>query len=276
MGMVETIVLLFFLTLLISFLGSLSGVGGGILYVPLLLLVVGDYYGIDQIKFISTFLVFTSALFNVLLEAYKKNINYWIILLAIIFATPAIFLGQYLNTVFNALIIKIIIIVFLGIVTLLLLLSEYVFKQKTYSKKPPQNKFWIVPLNKNDQTQINLLIIPVVAFCSGIITALTGMGGGPVIMPALILLCYLNMKQATPISHTIIMVSSFVSLMLNYQTFTNQTITLNYLLPLSVAAIGSTTLAFVLKKHFHKEIYIKWLLIILIWASIIKMIVDIV
>ncbi|AVP49334.1 MAG: hypothetical protein C5T88_01930 [Williamsoniiplasma luminosum] len=84
------------------------------------------------------------------------------------------------------------------------------------------------------------------------------------------------MKQATPISHTIIMVSSLVNLLVNYQLFGQGDLGLNYLLPLSFAALSATFLAFYLKKYFTKEIYIKWLLILLIWASIIKVIVYLV
>ncbi|AGR41263.1 TSUP family transporter [Spiroplasma taiwanense] len=98
MGTIEIVILLLFLTLLVSFLGSISGVGGGVLYVPLLLVILTTY-ALEEIKFISTFLVFISATFNVILECFKKNINY-------------------------------IIIIFLTIVTILLILSEYVFKKK--------------------------------------------------------------------------------------------------------------------------------------------------
>ncbi|ATZ17520.1 hypothetical protein ELUMI_v1c07980 [Williamsoniiplasma luminosum] len=40
MTTIEIIILLFCLTILIAFLGSLSGVGGGVLYVPLFLLIL--------------------------------------------------------------------------------------------------------------------------------------------------------------------------------------------------------------------------------------------
>ncbi|AGR41262.1 sulfite exporter TauE/SafE family protein [Spiroplasma taiwanense] len=118
------------------------------------------------------------------------------------------------------------------------------FLKKSSNKIIYKKNFLIININKKSETKINMLKISLITFFAGIITSLTGMSGGPIIMPALVLLCYLNMKEAAPISHTIIMISSLINLIIKNENFTNSSITLNFLLPLSFAAIISTVSAF--------------------------------
>lgn len=94
-------------------------------------------------------------------------------------------------------------------------------------------------------------------------------------MPLLLLTCGLTMKQATPISHSIIAVTAFVSLCFSYKFFANQNLNLHISLPMACGVISGTIIAYIFKSKITNEIVIKWILIILIWVSIIKMIIDI-
>ncbi|AVP49335.1 hypothetical protein [Williamsoniiplasma luminosum] len=91
--------------------------------------------------------------------------------------TPAIFLSNYLNTLFNALIIQMIMIIFLGIVTICLILSEYAFKKKTQQIIVDKKSFLLIKINQQKAMKINVLKVALISFLAGIITALTGMGG---------------------------------------------------------------------------------------------------
>ncbi|WP_031543222.1 sulfite exporter TauE/SafE family protein [Mesoplasma photuris] len=257
----------------VTTLGSVSGVGGGVLFIPILLIILPTK-NIDEIKFISIFLVFLGALINVLMEMYKKKLNYWILLIGIIISIPSIFLGQYLNSLFDQRITKIIIVCLLSIVNIVLIISHYWLKDIKLFKSKNSNSWYNIYLN--DQKTINIFYVGAISFFGGLVTSLTGMGGGPLLMPLLLIFCNLQMKEAAPISHSLIAVSSLITLIFNFETFSNTQLMLENVLPMAMASIGGVFLGYWLKNKIKKEIYIKWLLILLMWASIIKMIIDLI
>ncbi len=273
-----TLLWLSIIVLLISILGSISGVGGGVLYVPLFLVFLNDE--LNDIKYISTFLVFLGSFMNVAIEIVKKRLNYKILLLGVIFSTISILIGNVISKSINSdAVIKIIVAVTLIIVTFMLIYSEYFLKVKDNSQKQYKlNKNFYIINNEGDK--INIILLSLISFIGGIITSLTGMGGGPIIMPLLIIIFSLKISSAAPISHTLIMVSSFISLILNpismgYNPWAVKEIWVKNLV-FAIPVILGFIAAIYLKKVIKKEIYIKWLLIIVIWVSIIKIILDLV
>ncbi|WP_338971928.1 sulfite exporter TauE/SafE family protein [Spiroplasma endosymbiont of Panorpa germanica] len=274
MQLVWQIPTLLIIAALVSGLGSLSGVGGGVLFVPILLLLLKSN-SVEEIKFLSTLLVFASAAINVGFNLFKKSISYKVILVGIVFSLPMVFLGNYVVTLFNADILKLIIGFLLLVVGGLLVLVEYFFKNRTL-KKINENQvisgFRFIKVN--DESYISSIKLITIAMTGGFVTSLTGMGGGPILMPFLLIWCKLSMKQASPISHALIAGSSLIALLTNYQNFENFELLVPIGLPMIIGVISGTILALILKKYLKKEIYIKWVLIILIWLSAIKMIVD--
>ncbi|ALD66484.1 sulfite exporter TauE/SafE family protein [Spiroplasma cantharicola] len=273
-----TLLWLSIIILLISILGSISGVGGGVLYVPLFLLFLNDE--LNEIKYISTFLVFLGSSMNVLIEIIKKRLNYKILLVGIVFSTISILIGNTISKSINSdSVIKIIVAVTLVIVTFMLIYSEYFLKIKDNSQKVYKlNKNFYITSNEGEK--INILLLSLISFIGGIITSLTGMGGGPIIMPLLIIIFSLKISTAAPISHTLIMISSFISLILNpismgYNPWTVKEVWIKNLV-FAIPVILGFIAAIYLKKIIKKEIYIKWLLIIVIWISIIKIILDLI
>ncbi len=273
-----TLLWLSIIVLLISILGSISGVGGGVLYVPLFLVFLNDE--LNDIKYISTFLVFLGSFMNVAIEIVKKRLNYKILLVGVVFSTISILIGNVISKSINSdAVIKIIVAVTLIIVTFMLIYSEYFLKVKDNSQKQYKlNKNFYIINNEGDK--INIILLSLISFIGGIITSLTGMGGGPIIMPLLIIIFSLKISSAAPISHTLIMVSSFISLILNpismgYNPWAVKEIWVKNLV-FAVPVILGFIAAIYLKKVIKKEIYIKWLLIIVIWVSIIKIILDLV
>lgn len=262
--------ILIIVALLVSVLGSISGVGGGVLFVPILLFLLVDNT-FDEIRFVSTLLVFITALINVIIEIIKKRFSWLLSLLIIAVSIPTLFFGNYLASLINQKITQIIVIIILSIITILLSFSDYL--NKKIKIKPINKKAWYIL--KTNYGSLNIFMVMLIVFLAGIVTALTGMGGGPIIMPLLLLTCGLTMKNSTPISHNIIAIASLISLCLSYQFFSNQTLNLQVSLPMVCGvAIGTIVAAFI-KKRIENETYIKWLLIILIWISIIKMIIDV-
>ncbi|WP_339033345.1 sulfite exporter TauE/SafE family protein [Spiroplasma endosymbiont of Cantharis rufa] len=273
-----TLLWLSIIVLLISILGSISGVGGGVLYVPLFLVFLNDE--LNEIKYISTFLVFLGSFMNVAIEIVKKRLNYKILLVGVVFSTISILIGNVISKSINSdAVIKIIVAVTLIIVTFMLIYSEYFLKVKDNSQKQYKlNKNFYIINKEGDK--INIILLSLISFIGGIITSLTGMGGGPIIMPLLIIIFSLKISSAAPISHTLIMVSSFISLILNpismgYNPWVVKEIWVKNLV-FAIPVILGFIAAIYLKKVIKKEIYIKWLLIIVIWISIIKIILDLI
>lgn len=274
MNIAILIVILIIVALLVSVLGSISGVGGGILFVPILLLLLPDN-SFSEIRFVSTLLVFASAFINVFLEFLNKRFSWILIALISVIAVPTIFLGNYLASLIDQKITQIIVIILLSIVTILLSFNDLISKKVlAWRKNKKIEDSWYI-LKTNYGISLNIFTIIVITFLGGIITALTGMGGGPILMPLLLLTCGLTMKQATPISHTVIAITSFVTVCLNYQFFTNQDLNLQVSLPMICGVVAGTIIAYFIKNKIKNEAIIKWILIVLIWASIIKMIIDV-
>ncbi|ATZ18735.1 hypothetical protein ESOMN_v1c03530 [Williamsoniiplasma somnilux] len=263
--------LLIIITLVISVLGSLSGVGGGVLFLPLfLLLLVNNNF--QEIKLLSTILVFTSSLINTCINFYKKQYNYLIFLNVIIFAIPGVFLGNYLETLINPKWVQFLIALLLLMVSIILILQMYVIKPN--QKKEPIAKYNWIYIVQNQQ-KINCLQLSLIIFLAGILTSLTGIGGGPIIMPILLIWLKLNLKVSVPISHSIIAVTSLITLITNYKVIGNYQIDwLTVVLPTIIGVIIGTLSAIYFKKYFKKDNYLRWILISLILGSSVKMFVD--
>ncbi|WP_338969423.1 sulfite exporter TauE/SafE family protein [Spiroplasma endosymbiont of Labia minor] len=289
MGLAAIIPILIFASILISFFGSIAGVGGGVLFIPLLLMIFPEK-SFEELKFVSTLLVFISAFINVLIEIIKKRINWWLMLVILIFSVPSILFGNWLATLFDQNIAKLIIAVLLFLVTVLLIIAEYVIKPLQLKKsenidqtqtdnvnasnliEQKKNSWFMLKINAD--TKVNLFWIILITIVGGIVTSVTGMGGGPILMPMLLLICLLSMKEAAPISHIIIGITSAVSLIFQYNMFDNKELNLHLSLPMIMGVIAGTIACMYAKKYITKEIYIKWILIVLIWVSIGKIIFD--
>lgn len=264
----------------VALLGSLSGVGGGVLHIPVMVWVLATTFDIKEIKFISTFLVFASALINLFIGIKNKKISYLVLLYAFSAAVPAVFLGNFINNIITkAWITEVIIVVLLIYVTIQLIINQYVLKKKNVSQKIDQ-KWYHIKL-KNNNKLVNVFYLCIISFFAGIVTSLTGMGGGVILMPFLILVIKLNIKDSAPISHSIIFITSLLTIIIestlgetNY--FTDSLAMKNILVPMLAGAIIGTVITIFVKKYIKKETIILWILISLIWISIIRMTYEIV
>ncbi|ATZ16294.1 hypothetical protein JN01_0292 [Entomoplasma freundtii] len=252
----------------VSLLGSISGVGGGVLFIPLLLLLFPNR-DFAELKFVSTLLVFTTALFNVGFAAIKRQVSWKLSLFIVCLSIPFIFLGLYLASLLNPKWTQLVVLIILVIVTFLLMFKDFI---KRKPKTLNVNHWWYLKLPGGET--VNLLAIGFIVFSGCFVTTLSGMGGGPLIMPLLVLLCALTFKQAAPISHLMIAIATGINLLFSYKMFGHGELNLTITLPMLVGSLGGTILAFFIKDKIKNEKIIKWLLIILIWCSIIKMLID--
>jgi len=175
------------LALLIGISLGLLGGGGSILTVPILVYVLK----IDPKTAIALSLAIVG--FSTLIGSFnnyrKQNIEYKIAMIFLICAFPATILGSFLSTKvssnFQMLLFSIIMII-----TSLFMFRE---RKESLEEKTPNNIF------------IGLSSIFV-----GILTGLIGVGGGFLIVPALMLFANLKMKRAVGTSLMIISINSLI------------------------------------------------------------------
>jgi uncharacterized membrane protein YfcA len=215
----------------VAILGTFSGVGGGVLHIPVMVWVLTEI-DLKEIKFISTILVFASALINTAIAMYKKEINYWIMIVAVVVATPTIFLGNYINDLINSGITEIIIVILLSYVTIQLIINQYVFKKRSVEQNM-QRRWYHIYLQKNGKL-VNGFFLCLVSFLTIIIESTMG----------------------------------------NENYFKDSHAMINVTTPMICGAVAGTVAAAFLKRFIKKEVVILWILIVLIWASIAKMIYD--
>lgn len=215
--------------ILISFLGSISGVGGGVIFIPLFLLILTNR-SMGEIKYLSTLLVFTSSFINVLIYSIKKNLNLWIVLICVVVSLPTIFLGNFISTLIDDKILKIIIISLLSIVTVILIYNQYAPSNKIVMRQRKTKWYQI----KQGNYIINAWSLIGVIVLGGLITSISGMGGGPILMPLLLLIFGLNIKNAAPISHTIIAISSLIMLVTNYDMLSHSNLMIENATPMII------------------------------------------
>jgi uncharacterized protein len=168
-------------------LGSIIGLGGGIIIVPVL-----SFLGYPPALAASNsiFAVFSNAAASSISYARQKRIEYQIGLKLGLLSIPGTVFGAYLSTDITPSLFKI----FFGII--LISASIYI-----YSKRKIESK------SKNISKQIMILAIGA-SFLAGIISGLFGVGGGIVFVPLMVIAMGLSMKNAAPTSQFILLFAS--------------------------------------------------------------------
>ncbi|MBP0021691.1 MAG: sulfite exporter TauE/SafE family protein [Cyanobacteria bacterium SBLK] len=188
----------YFLAVAIGLSLGLIGGGGSILAVPILVYVMG--VGIKEAIAMSLFIVGTVSLIGVIPHWFHGNVN---LKIAALFA-PAAMLGAYSGARFSALpfLSETIQLICFGIVTIAA--SILMIRQ---GQKLPDNKSQKQPVQSHSGLK-KWLSIPLEGFGVGILTGFVGVGGGFAIIPALVLLGNIPMKEAIGTSLIIIALKS--------------------------------------------------------------------
>ncbi|HLV39394.1 sulfite exporter TauE/SafE family protein [Xanthomarina sp.] len=190
--------------LLIGIVLGLIGGGGSILTVPVLVYLF--YFNAVTATAYSLFVVGVSSAFGTVKKIQKQQVNFKV---AMIFSIPA-FTAVYVTRRFilpaipeNLFVIKSFLVTKdMAIMTLFALMMLFAAKTMMATKK-------VSEISK-ESVKLNYLLIFIQAVVIGLLTGLVGAGGGFVIIPALIALAKLDMKEAVGTSLLIIAINSLI------------------------------------------------------------------
>jgi len=168
-------------------LGSIIGLGGGIIIVPVL-----TFFGFSPALAASNsiFAVFSNAVASSISYAKQRRIEYSIGLKLGLLSIPGTVVGAYVSSEITPSIFKIL------FALILISASVYIFSKRK-----------IEPKNYNLSKQIMILAVGA-SFFAGIISGLFGVGGGIIFVPLMVVAMGLSMKNAAPTSQFILLFAS--------------------------------------------------------------------
>ena len=204
-GVEINVIFLLFSGLLVGFMSGLFGVGGGFLMTPILI-----FMGIPPATAVGTEAnhILGSSVSGAIAHGRKKNIDYEIglfLLVGGIFgSTLGVVFFKFLRESGNIdLIISLMYIIFLAVIgTLMLIESSLSIIRKgnvRLSNKRKRNISHYLPLKykfKQSKIYVSILVPVVIGAFVGILSALMGVGGGFVMVPAMIYLLGMNTVYA--------------------------------------------------------------------------------
>jgi uncharacterized protein len=173
--------------------GSIVGVGGGIIFTPTLTLL-----GLQPTQISSTSLIavaFTSISSTVSYARAKRIVYDTASKLAVISAPGAV-LGAYLSTVMSTDLFKIVFSVILILAVIYILFSGYLKGRNV----------------KTRDSSYHLLVAYFCSFAAGLVSSLFGIGGGIIFVPLLLIMMSMRMYEAAPTSQFVIMISAVIGL----------------------------------------------------------------
>ncbi|UMB59767.1 sulfite exporter TauE/SafE family protein [Lutibacter sp. A80] len=184
--------------MLIAFLMTMTGRGGGNFYVLALV-----FSGISMNLSASTgqFILMCSSLMAAILFS-KQKMNHWKLtfflgVLLFISAMAGGFYGQF----FNEKVLKVIFAVFMFIAALLML--------KKPKQKLKNNTKWVVSLASNgDVFKVNLLVTVPIVLLTGFLSGMVGVSGGSFLVPLMLLSMNVPMHTAVGTSTTLVSISA--------------------------------------------------------------------
>mgnify|MGYP002814120853 FL=1 len=172
-------------------LGSIIGLGGGIIIVPVL-----TFFGYPPALSASNsiFAVFSNAAASSISYARQQRIQYSIGLKLGLLSIPGTVIGAYISSDIAPSLFKIL------FALILISASIYIFSKRK-----------IEPKSHNLSKQIMILSVGA-SFLAGIISGLFGVGGGIIFVPLMVIAMGLSMKNAAPTSQFILLFVSVSAL----------------------------------------------------------------
>ena len=251
--------LAYFLALIVGIILAMLGSGGSILTVPILVYIMG-IKPVSATAY-SLFIVGVSTLVGAQRFFKSSEINYK---LTLYFAIPSLIgvfisrkwilpnLSESLNFFHLVTIQKdTFILIFFGIVMLIAALSML------FS--------WKLNFRSNNDRKNNFILIALDGIVVGLVTGFVGAGGGFLIIPALMLLTNISMKEATGTSLLIIAIKSI----LGFTAELNNPIDWNILLTFSAFSISGILFGFYFSKLLNESILKKSFGIFVLLMSIV-------
>lgn len=173
--------------------GSILGVGGGIIFTPALTLL-----GLQPTSVSSTSLIavaFTS-ISSTVSYARRRRIKYETASRLAILSAPGAVLGAYLSAVISTELFKLIFSVILISAVIYMLFNSQLKERKAEIR----------------ESQYHQPVAYFCAFAAGVVSSLFGVGGGIIFVPLLLIILGMRMYEAAPTSQFVIMISAVIGL----------------------------------------------------------------
>ena len=189
---------LFIIIVIIGFgsgiIGSLIGVGGGIIMTPVL-----TYMGFSPAVIASSSLIaiFATSISSTLTYIRKKYINYWLGLKLALPAIPGSIIGGFFSNFISLEHFKIYFAILLTSVGLYIFFKNKIIK-KTLDRTP-KPLFYLILISGT--------------FGAGVISSLFGIGGGIIFVPILVIIYKLKMINASPTAQFTLLISTITGLL---------------------------------------------------------------
>ena len=192
--MIELFIILVIIGFGSGILGSLIGVGGGIVMTPVL-----TYMGFSPAVIASSSLiaVFATSISSTITYIRKKYINYWLGLKLALPAIPGSIIGGFFSNFISLEYFKIYFAILLTAVGLYIF-----FKNKIINKtldRTPKPLFYLILISGT--------------FGAGIISSFFGIGGGIIFVPILVIIYKLKMINASPTAQFTLLISTITGLL---------------------------------------------------------------
>ena len=230
-------------------LGSIIGLGGGIIIVPVL-----TFMGFSPTLAVSNslFAVFSNSVGSTIEYAKQKRVEFSLGWKLGLMAVPGTILGAFISSDLSSEIFKIL------FALVLISSASYIFLKRKIEEKPV------------DISRLLLVFSAGASFFAGIISSLFGIGGGLIFVPLMVVALGISIKRAAPTSQFILMFACFSGLivhsMLGHPDYYQA-------LLLSIGAFAGGILGARLSLEI-KENKLKIIVVIVLIAAAIKMIVD--
>jgi uncharacterized membrane protein YfcA len=241
----ELIMLLFLIILgiLVGAFGTLIGVGGGFIIVPLLILI----YNFEPKIAVGTSLmtVFLNSFSGSLAYIKQKRVDFKTGFLFALSTIPGAFLGAYIVNYIKSNLFKAIFSLILIFLSLQLIIKPW---KKFSNLKINGNYHRKIVNGKGNiyEYSISLTKGLLISFCVGFVSSIFGVGGGIIHVPAMILLLGFPTHIATATSHFILIFTSITGV-LTHASLSN--VKLNFAIPIGFGVIiGAQIGAFLSKK----------------------------
>jgi|YelNatPaOPRAMG01_1025707.scaffolds.fasta_scaffold00354_19 uncharacterized membrane protein YfcA len=235
--MLELILLL--LSLVISTVASIVGLGGGVFFVPLLVL----GFGVETQKAVSTSLLAMSFTTASATLAYAKQgrINYKVGVLLDLLDVPGAMIGVYLANIVSSRMLAFLFGVFLLAISTQLFRKTRNLEESSMTEKTSMDKL-----------TVKMVCLALFAsFASGVVAGMLGAGGGTVDETIMILGMGMPVKEAAATSVFGMALTNTAAVILHFQA--GNIVTPNYAIPIVIGGLCGSQLGPRLSKRLKEE-----------------------
>lgn len=197
------IAVLFLAGIIIATLGSMTGLGGGFLCVPFIVLVWG--FDRPEAVAVSLFMILANSTSSSISYLRSKMVDLRVGLLLAAGAVPALFVGYYILHILAPPVFDLLFSVFL------IAVISYIVVSRTRKKDDGKEK-GNHPRGDDNDDKVPLkphITLPA-AFIGGMASSLFGIGGGAILMPIQVGLLKMEIKKAIATSMFVIMIVTFI------------------------------------------------------------------